>query len=51
MMEKLQYFKKVVGMPSMVFLPDGSVGVTGAEHYDPTVQPKAVPDASVVPGM
>lgn len=50
-MEKLQYFKKVMGTPSMVFLPDGSVRVTGAEHYDPTVQPKAVPDASVVPGM
>lgn len=29
-MEKLQYYKKVMGTPSMVFLPDGSVRVTGA---------------------
>lgn len=50
-MEKLQYYKKVVGAPSMVFLPDGSVRVTGAVHYDPTVKPKTVPDAADVPGM
>ena len=50
-MEKLQYYKKVMGTPSMVFLPDGSVRVTGAVHYDPTVQPKTVPDAADVPGM
>lgn len=51
MMEKLQYYKKVVGAPSMVFLPDGSVRVTGAVHYDPTVKPKTVPDAANVPSM
>lgn len=50
-MEKLQYYKRLTGTPTMVFLPDGSVRVTGAVHYDPTVQPKTVPDASVIPSM
>ena len=50
-MEKLQYYKKVVGAPSMVFLPDGSVRVTGAVHYDPSVNPMSVADAADVPGM
>ena len=35
----------------IIFLPDGSVRVTGAVHYDPTVKPKTVPDAADVPGM
>lgn len=51
MMEKLQYYQKVVGNPSMVFLPDGSIRVTGGVPYDPSVRPKPVPDAAVVPGM
>lgn len=50
-MEKLRYFKKVVGNPSMVFLPDGSVRVTGAVPYDPTAKPKTVPDAADIPSM
>ncbi len=48
---KAPILQKVMGTPSMVFLPDGSVRVTGAVHYDPTVQPKTVPDAADVPGM
>ena len=50
-MEKLQYYKKEEGAPSMVFLPDGHVRVTGAVHYDPTVKPKTLPAAADVPGM
>lgn len=50
-MERLQYYQKVMGVPSMVFLPDGSVRVTGAVHYDPTAKPKSLPDAADVPAM
>ncbi len=51
MMEKLQYYKRHVGIPSMVFLPDGSVRVTGAEHYDPTKPQKTERDVTDIPPL
>lgn len=50
-MEKLQYFQRFVGNPSISFQPDGSVRVNGAVPYDPTKKAKPMPDASEVPAM
>ena len=50
-MEKLQYYKKGGGAPSMVFLPDRRTCDEGRPIADPAVKPKTVPDAADVPGI
>ncbi len=50
-LQKLQYYKKISGyQPSLVYLPDGSLRVTGAIPFDPYKQDKQGPrDATIIP--
>ncbi len=51
MLERLQYYKRVTGLPSMAFLPDGTVRINGADHYDPTKPVKKEKDVTDIPEM
>lgn len=50
--KSLQYYKRINGyQPSLVYLPDGSLRITGAIPFDPFKQGvKGPKDATVVPG-
>ncbi len=51
MVTKVSYYKRLVAQPNLVFLPDGSIQVTGGALFDPTKPVQKVPDATTLPNM